>query len=272
MASILHNISALRSSRQLGVTNAGLQQTLERLTTGRRINRASDDAAGLGIANKLDVDTRIAGQGRRNANDGVYYLRVADGVLDEVTNMLMRAAELAEQAKAGTITDSNRTHIDAEFQRIITSLADIGEKTQYNGNKLFSDTSIQISVGGFSPVAFAVGTLSDSSTSALGMTAGTTSVSTAAGANAASGLIRTALDKVSLSRAQIGAQMNQLGALSNALGIQVENFTAASSQIRDAEIADEVVNLAKFQILSASGTSALSKSNEMMQQVLSILR
>ena len=176
MASILNNVSALGASRQLGITGAGLQQTIQRLTTGQRINRASDDAAGLGISNKLGADIRIANQGKRNANDGISYLQVADGVLDEVTNLLTRAAELSEQAKTGTISNSNRANIDAEFQNIIKTIGDIGQNTKFNGAEVFTSTAVSVSVGGFSAIALTVGTISSSTTAALGLTAGTSSL------------------------------------------------------------------------------------------------
>ena len=272
MGSILNNVSAIGASRQLGITGSGLQQTIERLTTGKRINRASDDAAGLGISNKLNADIRVAGQGKRNANDGVSYLQVADGVLDEVTSLLTRASELAQQAQTGTISDSNRVNIDAEFQNIIKTIGDIGQNTKINRAAVFSNTAIAVAVGGFSNVAITVGTISSSTTAALGLTAGTQALSTVAGATAAATLIGAALDSVSSVRASLGASMQQLTAVSNSLGIQVENFTAAFSQIQDANIADEVVNLTKYQILNQSGTSALSQANQSAQQILALLR
>jgi len=272
MASILNNVSALGATRQLGVTNAGLQQTIERLTTGRRINRASDDAAGLGISNQLGADIRIASQGKRNANDGISYLQVADSVLDEVTNLLTRAAELAEQAKTGTISNTNRTAINEEFQNIIKTIADIGQSTKFNGATVFTSGALNVSVGGFSQVSVTVGTISSDSNTALGLTASTNNLSTDTAATTAAGLITTALETVSTTRAKLGASQQQLTSVSNALGIQVENFTAAYSQIRDANVADEIVNLTKFQILNQSGTSALGQANQSQQQILALLR
>jgi flagellin len=271
MASILNNVSALGASRQLGVTGKGMEQTIERLTTGRRINRASDDAAGLGISNKLSADIRIAAQGKRNANDGISFLQVADGVLDEVTNLLTRAAELAEQANTGTISDSNRVNIDAEFQNIIKTIGDIGLNTKFNGTSIYGSTA-SISVGSFTAITASVPTIAASATSALGLTANTHNLATAADAATAKPLITTALDSVSSIRANIGAAMQQLTAVSNSLGIQVQNFTAANSQIQDADISSEVVNLTKFQILNQSGTAALSKANQASQSVLSLLQ
>jgi flagellin len=273
MASILNNVAALGASRQLGITNLGLQNTIERLTTGRRINKASDDAAGLAISNKLGADIRIANQGKRNANDGVSYLQVADGVLDEVTNLLTRAAELAQQAQSGTISDTNRGALDAEFQNIIKNIADIGLNTKFNGTAVFNTgTTLTVAVAGYSSIAVTVSSIASSATVALGMTAGTTVLSTATLAGTAATAITAALDSVSSLRATIGASQQQLNSISNSLGIEVENFTAAYSQIRDANIADEVVNLTKFQILNQSGTSALAQANASSQQLLALLR
>lgn len=378
-ASILNSVPALGASRQLGVASTGLQKAIERLTTGRRINRASDDAAGLGISNKLSADIRTAAQGRRNANDGISYLQVADGVLEEVTSLLIRGTELAQQAQTGTISNANRLNIDAEFQNILATLADIGQSTKFNGAAVFSQTVLAISVGSFTPVSITVGTIS-TSTSVLGLNTATTStvipptgwVSDGAGgykpagadwfyecpidpggyhamddadndpgtpmdrsyltgwappgwtlgadgtdyypptgwtptdnglwdavepgfnivtgftppptvtastnlatADAAAStaiLLGSALDLVSNLRATLGASMQQLNAISNSLGIQVENFTSAFSQIRDAQVAEEVVSLTKFQILGQSGTSALGQANQAQQGLLALLQ
>nr|WP_320132980.1 flagellin [uncultured Holophaga sp.] len=269
MGSILNNISAIGASRQLGITGTGLQQTIERLTTGKRINRASDDAAGLAISNKLGADIRIASQAKRNANDGVSYLQVADGVLEEMTSLLTRASELSEQAKTGTISDSNRTNLDAEFQNILTAVDDIATNTKFNGQAVFGQ-SMTISVGDFGAgagISFSTGSVSTSALSINGL-----DLTSAANATTALDDMKAAIDSVSTVRASLGASMQQLTSTSNSLGIEVENFTAAYSQIRDANIADEVVNLTKWQILNQSGTSALSKANTSQQQVLALLQ
>lgn len=200
VASILNNISALGASNQLAVVNLGLQRTIERLTTGRRINRASDDAAGLGISNKLGMDIRVASQARRNAGDGVSYLQVADGVLEEVTSLLARSAELAEQAKTGTISDSNRRNLDAEFQNILTTMIDIGQSTRFNGAAVFSGATLTISVGAFSSIGVTVATIGDS-TAVLGMSTGSATLTSSSGASAVATTVRSALETVSNLRA-----------------------------------------------------------------------
>ena len=264
MASILNNVSALGASRQLGVTNLGLNKTIERLTTGKRINRASDDAAGLAISNQLGADVRIASQARRNANDGISYLQTADGVLDEVTNLLTRAAELAEQAKSGTSgadSGTGKTALNAEYQKILSTITDLSSNTKFNGSAVFG-SSLTVSVASFSAVAVAVGAITNA----------TGTIDTAANAGTAATSITTALTAVSTLRGTLGAGQQQLQSVSNSLGIQVENFTAAFSQIRDANVADEVVNLSKFQILNQSGISALGQANTSSQSILALLR
>lgn len=269
MTSILNNIAALGASRQLGITNQGLNQTIQRLTTGKRINRASDDAAGLAISNKLGADVRIASQGRRNANDGISVLQTADGVLDEVTNLLTRASELAQQAQSSTSGLDNSTGkkaLDAEFQNIIKTIADIQNSTTFNGASVFNAASaLAVAVGGFTTVNVTVGTFHSLSATTDQL------VSTTFAINAATDIGR-ALDNVSALRGTIGASQQQLTSVSNSLGIQVENFTAAYSQIRDANVADEVVNLSKFQIMNQAGTSALGQANQSSQSILALLR
>lgn len=264
MASILNNIGALGASRQLGITNVGLQSTLQRLTTGSRINKASDDAAGLAISNKLNADLKVAGQGQRNANDGISYLQVGDGVLDTVTNLLTRAAQLAQQAQTGTVDTTGRAALDAEFQNIISSISDIQASTTFNGTSVFGST-LTVAVAGYASVGVNVTTFN-------ALSASVDSLASITSAAAAATAITNMITSVSALRGTIGANESRLSAVSDTLGIQVENFTAAYSQIHDANVADEVVNLSKFQILNQSGISALSKANQSGQSILALLQ
>jgi flagellin len=301
--SILHNTAALRASRRLSITGAGLEKTIERLTTGLRINRAADDAAGLAISNNLGADIRIANQGRRNANDGISYLQVADGVLEEVNSLLTRALELTEQARTGTINDTNRQALNLEFQNIIKGIADIGLQTKFNGQSVFVDNKIGVSVADYSMVSIKTGVFADTDSKIEGMMLqdgkmqdtdsnivifpslnngeGIKHVSSggdfhsildAEKATEVRPLLYDAIQHISMMRASIGANQQQLTSVAESLGIQTENFTNAYSQIRDANIADEVINLTKFQILNQSGTSALSNANQAAQLVLQLLR
>jgi flagellin len=275
--SILHNTPALNASRQLSITGTGLAKTIERLTTGRRINRAADDAAGLAISNNLGADIRIAAQGRRNAHDGIAYLQVADGVLEEVNTLLTRAIELTEQAKTGTISDTNREALDLEFQNIITSIADIGLNTKFNQQSVFNvATDPRVSVGDYTAISIFTGIINNTTTwspnEALGLTSPTDNIRSISDATYIRPHLYSAINSVSLIRASIGANQQQLTSVAESLGIQVENFTAAYSQIRDANMADEVIALTKFQILNQSGTSALGQANQAAQLVLQLLR
>lgn len=272
MTSILSNIAAQSASRQLNSKSSGLQKTLQRLTTGKPIKSGSDEdadnAVGLTTSSKLGADARIAAQGRRNANDGLTLLQTADGVLDEVTNLLTRAADLAQQAasdSSGPDGGPGKTALDAEFQKIITTLADLERKTTFNSASVFGGGAVSVSLGGTSSVDVTVGTFHS-------LSAMKDKLTTAAQAGTAATDIASALDKVSALREAISANQQRLQGISNSLGIQVENLTAAFSQITDANVANEVVNLSKFQILNQSGISALGQTNASAQAILALLR
>ena len=263
MSSILNNISALGASRQLGITNSGLQQTITRLTTGARINQASDDPAGLAISNKLNASIQIAGQGQRNANDAISYLQVGDGVLNTVSNLLTTAAQLAQQAQTGTVDSTGRAALDAEFQSIIQNIQNIQTNTQFNTTTVFGST-LTVAVAGYGSVSVGVTTFNNFTTSV--------SLSSTSMALDASTQINNMITSVSALRGTIGAGEQQLQSLSDTLGIQVQNFTAAYSGIHDANVADEVVNLSKYQILNQSGISSLRQANQAGQQILALLQ
>lgn len=258
--SILNNIAALGASRQLGLTAAGLNKTIERLTSGKRINHASDDAAGLGISNQLSSEVRISNQAVRNANDGVSLLQVGDGALDTITNLLQRKAELVEQATTGTVGTNGIANINAEYAKINSQLTDIITNTKFNGAAVFGNTAT-IAVGDFSGVSL---------TTALAATSFTSGADASASGELAK--VQADLQTVSTQRAQIGATQQTLTSYASVLGVQGQNLTAAASQITDANVADEVVNLSKFQILNQSGISALGQSNQSAQSILALLR
>lgn len=413
MVSILSNVAAMGATRSLQASTLGLNQTIERLSTGKRINRASDDAAGLGISNRLGADIRIAQQARRNAFDGVSYLQVADGVLDEITQSLTRASELAEQARTGTVNAQGRSHLNTEYQQLATNIQAMLNQSTFNGAPIFGNTPdtttttlstadslinqgvstwsaasftngadvlykvftdlvpglafggsadantakmefglaisalastnalqrqsgldslqaahnailsletahpedldlqaiktmsayllshppatgtdvpnaaatlnaaatgtltlttqnptvgeglIQISVGDYSPVTL------DTQSSSIPADFG--SIASSTGAQNARQVLEQGLDAVSNLRGKLGASMQQLGALSNALGIQAENLTGAYSQIRDADLAQEVVNMTRFQVLTQSGSNAIKEANQAKRQLLALL-
>lgn len=257
--SILNNITGLNASRQLGLTQMGLNQTIERLTSGKRINKASDDAAGLGISNQLNTEVKVADQGQRNANDGVSLLQVADGALDTITNLLQRQAELTQQATTGTVDSNGIANINAEYSKNNATIKDILKSTTFNGTSVFGNTA-QITVGSFAKVDLATALTSVTITSGTDASASQLSA------------VKADLQAVSTQRATLGAAEATLNSYSTVLGIQSQNLQAAASQITDANIANEVVNLSKFQILNQSGISALGKSNQSSQSVLALLQ
>jgi flagellin len=236
MASILNNVAALGASRQLGITNLGMQRTIERLTTGKRINRANDDAAGLVTANGLQAQVRIATQGRRNAMDGYTTLQTNDGYLEESTALALRAVELAAIG-SNTATDAEWTQVKAAMDAIFTNLS----------------ATVSVTAGSYS------------STTTIG-------APTALGAAVSASGAQTTLDAINTKRGTIGASMQALLSYANVLGIESENKTAQASQIMDADIGAEVVNLSKWQILNQSGISALAQANTAGQAILGLLR
>jgi flagellin len=266
MASIINNIGAINAQRNLATSQGGLNKTINRLSTGLRINRAHDDAAGLQISNNLRADVKILNQARRNANDGLGRLAIIDLVSEEASNLLGRASELAEQAASGTTTSAGRTALDAELTEIKSALNDLDSNTKFDGVAVFG-TAFDVQVGETSGEKVSLSGFSIDATTLT--VAG--DLTTSDNALTALGQITTAIETVSTNRGTVGAKSQRLLTLTNSLGITSENIQAAESQIRDADVASEVVNLTKFQILSQSGVSALAQANQSAQSVLSLL-
>ncbi|BDU67972.1 flagellin [Geothrix oryzae] len=240
--SVLNNVAALGAARQIGVTSLNLQKTVERLSTGKRINRANDDAAGLSIANTLGADARVATQASRNAMDGYFQVQTADSYMEEATALATRAAEL-ESAYKGADT-AGKTAIDAEYKTIGDAI------TKFDGQR----ATITADAGVYGSV-----------------TATKTAV-TALAASAASGNAATVLADIAKERGNYGAVMTQLQSYGNSLATISENKTAQYDQIMGADIGAEVVKMSKFQILNQAGISALSQANSAGQSVLALLR
>mgnify|MGYP003573434906 FL=1 len=281
MASVLNNISALTAQRNLAASNMGLSRTLGKLSTGMRIVQASDDAAGLAIANNLKKDVAVLNQAVRNANDGISIIQTADKALEEVSNLLIRAATLAEQAASDTSgADSSKAKeaLSAEYDAITDEIVRLGGSLQFNGTVLFSGSAeFDIKVGGSTgttviTVNNANGLGNLSSTAALGITDSATALNTKAAASTELGNLSAAIATVSSWRGNLGAAQSRLQTTINSLSVASENIQAAESAIRDADIATEVVNMTKFQILTQSGTAALAQANLASQNILALLR
>ena len=267
MASILNNIASLNAKRNLGLSEIGLNRTIGRLATGERINFAADDAAGLQISSNLRADIRILNQARRNANDANGRIAVAEGVMEEAVNILTRAAELAEQAASGTTTSAGRAALDGEFQEIIEALDALDANVKFDGQNIFG-TTFTARVGETATETIEIRTTGiDAATLTV-----TGDLTTSNNASTALGTITSAIETISTNRGELGAKSQRLNTLINSLGISVENIQAAESQIRDADVAEEVVNLTKYQVLNQTGVSALAQANQSTQAILSLLQ
>ncbi|HEX4997696.1 MAG TPA: flagellin, partial [Terriglobia bacterium] len=240
--------------------------TLGRLSSGLRINSSGDDAAGLAVANKYRSDVAILNVGVRNANDGLSKLQIADGALNNISNLLDRAAVLATQSASGSF-DGDRTVLDDEFQAVLSEIT-----REANVAGLDADTSYSVFISndgtdGSIDVAFGTATAS-----ALGVTASTVSISTASGASSALTSISSAITSLGTIQGAVGSAENRLQFAISLAQSQIVNKTAAESRIRDANIAEESANLTRYNILTQSGLAALAQANQATSSVLSLLR
>lgn len=273
--SINNNIAAMNANRVLGNTQTQMNQAMERLSSGLRINRAADDAAGLAVSETMRSSIRGMGVASRNAQDGVSLVQVADGALGNVGDMLQRARDLAVQASNGTLTDTQRSNLNSEVQQILTEINTVGTDTDFNGIKILSgsvstaNSAVTLQVGAASgqTIAFTVGTVSTQQLGVSGI-----AVSSAASASAAIASIDAAISSVTTNRATLGAIQNRLEQTINRLGIMRENLQGAESRIRDADMAQEMIKFSKSQILQQSGMAMLAQANSAPQSILSLLR
>ncbi len=281
--SILNNISGLNAQNQLNVNNVNLSRTLLRLSSGRRINSGADDAAGLQIADSLRANTQALNQAVRNANDGISVSQIADGALQEINNLLTRSVTLAEEAATETVDSVGRASLNNEFTAIQAEIARIANQTNFNGVGVFTtggiNGSLSIFVGdltGSSSISVTISTITTSSNTvtAIGGSNNLASINLTTQDSAATSLttIKNSLNGVSNMRANIGAGINRLQSAVAVLQTQSQNTQSAESSIRDANVAEEVANLTKYQILAQSGIAALAQANSSSQTVLSLLR
>ncbi len=280
--SILNNIAAINAQNNLSVNNMNLGQTLMRLSSGKRINSGADDAAGLQIADSLRANVKALDQAVRNANDGIGVAQIADGALNEMTNILIRAITLAEESATSTIDSTGRVSLNTEYLAIQAEIARIAAQTNFNGKQIFTanglNGSLSVFVGdtsGISSISVTVNLITTSGsfvTNLGGQNLQTVDLTTQSGAASALTIINNALAGVSGNRASLGAGMNRLQAAVTVLQNQAQNTQAAESTIRDANVAQEISNLTKFQILAQSGLAALAQANSQSQLVLSLLQ
>ncbi|MBI2433522.1 MAG: flagellin FliC [Candidatus Hydrogenedentes bacterium] len=263
------NTSALNASRTLQRSTLDLNKSLERLSSGLRINRAADDAAGLAIAEGFRAQVRGSQVSQRNSQDGVSLVQTAEGALSETTNILQRVRELAVQASNGTQSTSNRNALNTEVQQLLAQIDDIALDTEFNGlHVLSASQTVTLQSGAFTSQTLAI-SVSGAKTSDLGVS--TVAVSSVALAVSAISTIDVALQSVNSLRSTLGAFQNRLEFTINTLAIQEENASASESAIRDADIAQETIRFTRNQILVSAGTSVLAQANLVPQTALTLL-
>jgi flagellin len=272
---ITTNVASLNAQKNLGVTQRGLNQSLARLSSGQRINQAADDAAGLAISENLKAQIRGMRQATRNANDGISLVQVAEGGLQEVSNMLIRLRELAVQAASDTIGDTERKFVDVEYQQLKSEIQRISEVTTFNGRDLLNGTGglIDIQVGTRNDVfkdriSFNA-SAANAGLEALSLTA--ESVATKEAAQQSIDLADKAIVSVNAIRANFGAMQNRLQSTTQNLAVSDENLSAANSRIRDADIAAESSELTRNNILAQAGVSILAQANNASNLAMKLL-
>ena len=272
---VMTNVASLAAQRSLGATKMALDKSLERLSSGSRINTAGDDAAGLAISEHLRANIRGLKQAKRNAQDGVSMIQVSEGGLNEITNILIRLRELAIQSASDTVGDKERSFTDREFQALKEEMDRIAQSSNFNGTPLLNGRGgiFEIQVGtGNNPLIDRIvydGQNADVSQEALRMAG--ESVATKQGSQLSLSVIDDAISQVSKVRSDLGAMQNRLQSTINNLGVNEENMTTANSRIRDADLAQEVSEMTKNNILMQAGVAVLGQANQSAQSVLKLL-
>jgi flagellin len=266
---IQNNVEAFNAHRNLSGTESKLATSMERLSSGYRINRAADDAAGLAISERLRGQINGLEQSQRNVQDAVSLVQTAEGSLTEVHAMLQRVRELAVQYKNGSLSTADRVAIQSEVYQLASEIERIGQSAEFNGIKLLNTTqTITFQAGAKDGESISVTAVSLGSTAGVGVNYyALSSVS-----NSDISEIDAAIDNVSSQRAQFGAVQNRLEYTLQNAAIYQENLTASESRIRDVDMAAEMVEFTKLQILQQAGTSMLAQANQASQGVLSLLR
>lgn len=270
---INNNLMAMNAHRQLGVNQSNTSKSLEKLSSGLRINRAADDAAGLSISEKMRGQIRGLNQASKNSQDGISLIQTAEGALNEVSSMLTRMKELAVQKENDTYNNKDTANIDAEMGALITEIGNIEAKTSFNDKKLLNgdvaNIDIQINHASGDTMSMAMVNLGNQM-GAITIGAGT--LFTPDASEATLGAIETAIENIGTARASLGAYQNRLEHTVNNLGTTSENLQGAESRIRDVDMAKEMMEFTKNNILNQAATSMLAQANQAPQSVLSLLQ
>ena len=284
---INHNMSALYSNRTLGITNGNIQKDMEKLSSGMRINRAGDDASGLAVSEKMRSQIRGLNQASRNASDGISFIQTTEGYLQETTDIVQRIRELAVQASNGIYTAEDRMQIQVEVSQLVSEVDRIASHAQFNGMNMLTGRFAR-ATGENSVTAsmwFHIGANMDQRTqvfigtmtaNALGLrelgSEQIMSIAAPDDANRAIGTLDAALEKINKQRADLGAYQNRLNYTIAGIDIGAENLQASESRIRDTNMASQMVEFTKNQVLTQAGTAMLAQANAQSQNVLSLLR
>jgi len=254
---INHNIPALNTHRNMGLNTTATSKNMEKLSSGLRINRAADDAAGLSISESMRGQIRGLEQAQRNTQDGISFVQTAEGAMNEVSSMLTRMKELNVQKTSGTYSSGDKTNISEELKELGAQIDNIMTKTTFNGISITKGATITVNDQATGSIT--IGSIDTTGFSSLGSSTSLTDV-------------ETAIKNVSTQRAKLGAVQNRLEYTSNNIGTVVENLSAAESRIRDTDMAKEMVNLSKNNILLQASQSMLAQANSAPQGILSVLR
>ncbi|MED4954423.1 flagellin [Paenibacillus macerans] len=270
------NVGALNANRNLNFNNTQMGKTMEKLSSGYRINRAADDAAGLAISEKMRFQINGLTQAQRNAQDGISLIQTAEGALTEVHSMLQRLNTLANQAANGTYDSTDREKIQLEVKELVGEISNIAKTVNFNGINLLNNNNkvdFQIGSDANTEISIQLASLTPADLGSAAMKLSDLSVSgaDATKANQAIDAIKSAISTVSTQRATFGAVQNRLEHTVNNLGVMVENLSASESRIRDADMATEMTSFTKNQILVQAGTAMLAQANSSPQSVLKLL-
>jgi flagellin len=284
---INHNMSAMFSNRTLGVTNGSLSKDMEKLSSGEKINRAGDDASGLAVSEKMRAQIRGLNQASENAENGISFIQTTEGYLQETTDIMQRIRELAVQSSNGIYTDEDRMQIQVEVSQLVAEVDRIASQAQFNGmnmltgrfaqstgeNSVTASMWLHVGANMDQRIQVYIGTMT---AQALGVReAGTEQIlqlTTPEDANRAIGTLDEALKKINKQRADLGGYQNRLEHAVKGLNVSAENMQASESRIRDTNMADQMVDYTKNQILSQAGTAMLAQANSQSQNVLSLIR
>ncbi len=281
---INHNMSSMYANRTLGVTNSQLAGNIEKLSSGQRINKAGDDASGLAVSEKMRTQVRGLNQAERNIQNGVSFIQTTEGYLEETTDILQRIRELSVQSANGIYSDEDRMQIQVEVSQLVSEVDRIASQAQFNGMNMLTGAfaadsavgrvmQLQIGANVDQNARIYIGTMT---AQALGLTGAQgsdekISISSPDAANMAISTLDEAMKSVNRQRADLGAYQNRFEIAAKGIAVAAENIQAAESRIRDTDMASEIVNYTKNQILSQSGAAMLVQANTQSQNVLKLL-